>query len=80
MGFRVSNQAIDSIVPRGLLDLATCIHMEFFKVEGGRVFVNHCGAPLFPLPNSYKPTCVDPSWCIYDDEIDVNIDEDEPQP
>jgi len=29
--------------------------MENFKLEGGRLFINHHGRPLFPLPNPLRP-------------------------
>ena len=52
--------------------------MEFFKAKGGRVFVNHHGAPFFPFPRPSKTICVDPSNWIYNDDIDVETDNDEP--
>ena len=44
----------------GRLNLAFCIQMNIFKLEGGLVFTNHHGRPLFPLLNSTKTTCIDP--------------------
>lgn len=35
--------------------------------------------PLFTLPNPSKTTCVDASNWSYNDDIDMETDEDEPQ-
>jgi len=49
-------------------------------MEGERVFVNHRGQLYFQLLNPYKTTCSNPSTCVYDDDINMDMDEDDSSP
>ncbi|KAJ8438044.1 hypothetical protein Cgig2_014173 [Carnegiea gigantea] len=61
------------------LDLASCINTVIFKTEGGRVCVNYRNRLFFPLPNPTKATCSNPFKWVYDDDIHMETDEDDPQ-
>jgi len=49
-------------------------------MQGDRVSINHHGHALFPLPNLTKTNCADVSNWVYEDAIDMESDEEEPQP
>ncbi|KAJ8420412.1 LOW QUALITY PROTEIN: hypothetical protein Cgig2_000263 [Carnegiea gigantea] len=48
--------------------------------HGGRVFINHNGQVLYPLPKPTKTNCADASNWVYDDDIDAKSDEKRAQP
>ncbi|KAJ8429038.1 hypothetical protein Cgig2_016943 [Carnegiea gigantea] len=64
----------------GRLHSATCIQMEMFKIQGGCVCIKLHGHALFPLLNPTKTNCMDASNWVYEDAIDMESDEEEPQP
>ena len=49
-------------------------------MQGDRVSINHHGHALFPLPNLTKTNCADVSNRVYEDAIDMESGEEEPQP
>ncbi|KAJ8423421.1 hypothetical protein Cgig2_032671 [Carnegiea gigantea] len=76
-GFHVPYSA-DELQSHFHLQLHTQI--EMFKMQGNRVFINHHGHALFPLSNPTKTNCADSSNWVYEDAIDMESDEEEPQP
>ena len=54
--------------------------MEIFKVKREVSPCNHHGSPALPLPNSSKANCADASNWSYHDDVDMESDDDKPQP
>jgi len=44
--------------------------MEMFTMVRGKVYANHHGYPIFPLPSPTLTSVFNPSNRVYDDDID----------
>ena len=78
-GFEAQVRQLTLLFMGRRLNMATCLQMDMFKMEGGRVGTNCHGRSLFSLPNLGLTSYANPTNWTYDDDIDMVSNEEGPQ-